>query len=121
MSNIIPASPTKGLTMSKRDAARAALSTVPNLHEGFHGPILAALADKGIVEPENGGAIRASAGGRITRLDQVAAAAQSDPLRRSALRYAMGALRQLGVGVDDILADDDGHVSNREAECFDGR
>jgi hypothetical protein len=58
--------------MSKqRAAALKAQATVRSLHPDFHGPILSALADHGVVEPNDGGEIRAAASG--SRLDKIQA------------------------------------------------
>jgi hypothetical protein len=90
--------------MSKREAARAALTNVKSLNPALHDEILDHMDAAGLF----GDTIRASASSRIARVEAESA---TNPVIRSALRYAGGQLRQCGVSFDDIIDADRGEIS----------
>jgi hypothetical protein len=92
------------MTMSEKiEAAKRALRTVDRLHESFHAPILAALAEYDVIP--NGGEMRAASAKGLSRIAKVAAESEANPSVKAALTFALGQLRQCGSSLDDILND----------------
>lgn len=95
----------------KKTVAAEALRKIPYLHSDLHGAIMAALDQEGLFDSHTSdGPIRASSTGR-TRIERVEAAIDADPAKKAAFRYAIGQLKQCGVGFSDILTNDGNDVS----------
>jgi hypothetical protein len=103
----------KEITMTNKiEAARRALRSV-GLHEAtpFHAPLMAALAEHGLIPSDgDGGELRASAA-KLTRIQSVQAKAKIDSVVAAALKFAGGQLSQCGSSLDEILNDAGDDVS----------
>jgi hypothetical protein len=91
------------MAIGKRDAARAALHNVKSLNPALHDEILDHMDAAGLFE---GGAVRASASGKGSRMDKMQAEVESNPSAKAALSFALGTLRRHGITTHDFVEED---------------
>jgi hypothetical protein len=97
--------------ITRRDSARSALHAA-RVHPAAHDEVLDALAAEGIIEPGDGKVtdkVNAASTPAKSRIAQVVASADHDPIKRAALRTALSALRAAGTSLEDVIVD--GNVS----------